>query len=420
MEQLKKIGAIGGAISLALCWPLAVGQIGQNVVTDGVASIDNSSVKAELVEFDRGYLSSSVKTRFTVMDETLKEQLEIDGLPTEFVVNSEIGHGLISLNAVSTLEGLEALPLTLTTKTQLNGNTDFNFELSQLNHQSLNEEGVSISVTKSSLTGHATVLGQINYELSIPSIQVDFESGEEVVFTSLKGSGEGKQANGYWLGNQVFSMDSFLVTDAMTEPYLAIDNSTYKFESELDETTKRLRSNMMLDIATMKSTDGEVNNLNVDFELSKLDSESFENIFSVYQDAPVMTEQDIESIVPYIDILFSKGFDLSMNNMSMNLGAGEFESKWLVSVPEGTDNVSQDPATILPALEGSLDTYFSDELVDEYPFIKEGIDELLVMEMITKTTKGYEIKAQLEKGNLVFENGQQVPLLALMMPMLLQ
>jgi len=420
MEQLKKIGAIGGAISLALCWPLAVGQIGQNVVTDGVASIDSSSVKAELVEFDRGYLSSDVKTRFTVTDVTLKEQLEIDGLPTEFIVNSQISHGLISLSAVSTLEGFDALPLTLTTKTQLNGNSDFNFELSQLNHQSLNEEGVSISVTKSYLKGHATVLGQIDYELSIPSIQVDFDSGEEVVFSGLTGTGEGKQANGYWLGNQQFAMDSFLVTDAMSEPYLSVEDSTYKFDSDLDEVTKRLRSNMTLDIASMKSMDGEVNNLNVDFELANLDSDSFEKVFAIYQDAPVMTEQDVESIIPYIDILFAKGFDLSMKNMSLNLGAGEFESKWLVSVPEGTDNVSQDPSTLIPALTGNLDTYFSDELVEEYPFIKEGIDELIVMEMIKKTAKGYEIKAQLEKGNLVFENGQQVPLLALMMPMLLQ
>ena len=50
MKQLRKIGAIGGAISLALCWPLAVGQIGQNAITDGVAKLNNSSNQAEIVE----------------------------------------------------------------------------------------------------------------------------------------------------------------------------------------------------------------------------------------------------------------------------------------------------------------------------------------------------------------------------------
>ena len=420
MEQLRKMGAIGGAIALSLCWPLAVGQIGQNVVTDGVASLNNTSVEAELLNYDRGYLSSTVQTRFTVVDESLKEQLEIDDLPTEFIVNSDISHGLLSLSAVSTLVDAEKLPLTLTTKTELNGNTDFNFVLSQLNHQSPGENSTSFSITKSTLSGHATVLGQINYELSIPSVQIDFPTGEEIILSNLTGTGEGKQAKGYWLGNQDFSIESFSVSDASMQPYLAIDGSTYKFGSHLDEVTKRLQSNVKLGVEAIKTSDGEVNNLDVDFELSNLDSESFEKVFEIYQSSPVMTQEDIESIVPYIDILFAKGFDLSMNKMSLNLGQGEFESKWLVSVPEGTENVSSNPATIVPALTGNLSTYFSNELVQEYPFIREGIDELIVMEMIKETGNGYEIKAELLKGNLDFENGQEIPLITLLMPVLLQ
>lgn len=97
MEQLRKIGAIGGAISLALCWPLAVGQIGQNAITDGIATFNSSSIQAEIVDYDRGYFSSNVKTRITVADESLIEQLAIDGLPTEYIVNSDVSHGLIGL-----------------------------------------------------------------------------------------------------------------------------------------------------------------------------------------------------------------------------------------------------------------------------------------------------------------------------------
>ncbi|MEZ9706725.1 DUF945 domain-containing protein, partial [Vibrio breoganii] len=57
---------------------------------------------------------------------------------------------------------------------------------------------------------------------------------------------------------------------------------------------------------------------------------------------------------------------------------------------------------------------------EEYPFIREGIDELLVMEMIKETDSGYEISADLESGNLVFENGQEIPLIALLMPVFVQ
>ena len=420
MEQLRKIGAIGGAISLALCWPLAVGQIGQNAITDGIATLNSSSIQAEIVDYDRGYFSSNVKTRITVVDESLIEQLAIDGLPTEYIVNSDVSHGLIGLDALSTLEDQPNLPLILTTSTELNGNTSFNLELSQLNHQGTAENETSVSITKSTVSGHATVLGQIDYELDIPSIQIDFPSGEEMTLSNLKGVGEGKQAKGYWLGTQNFTIDSFAITDAQMQPYVSIQNSQYDFESHLDEATKRLRSNLKLNIASIQTSDGEVNNLNVDFEMDKLDSQSFEKVFEIYQSNPVLTQEDIEQIIPYIDTLFAKGFDLSMKNISLDLGEGEFHSKWLVSVPEGTENISSDPSRIIPALTGDISSSFSNELVQEYPFIQEGIDELIVMEMIEQTDTGYEIRAALENGNLVFENGQEIPLIALLMPALMQ
>lgn len=41
---------------------------------------------------------------------------------------------------------------------------------------------------------------------------------------------------------------------------------------------------------------------------------------------------------------------------------------------------------LMTATSGSLSTYFSDELVDLYPFIQESVDELMVMELIEKKT----------------------------------
>ena len=109
-----------------------------------------------------------------------------------------------------------------------------------------------------------------------------------------------------------------------------------------------------------------------------------------------------------------------MNNMSLQLGQGEFDSKWLLSVPEGTENISSNPSMIVPALTGNIHSSFSNGLVEEYPFIREGIDELIVMEMIKQTESGYEISADIANGNLVFENGQEIPLIALLMPVFVQ
>ncbi|KOO10999.1 hypothetical protein AKJ18_31375, partial [Vibrio xuii] len=153
MHQLKKIGAIGGAVSLALCWPLAVGQIGHNVIRDGISHLNTQSVQAEIIQYDRGYLSSEVKTRYTVTDPDLAQQLALDGLPSEYVVSSHVQHGLITLKATSVLENMDDLPLTLSTVTQLNGNTDYTLKLDNW-HQA--NDGAMMSMTPSELKGHVT------------------------------------------------------------------------------------------------------------------------------------------------------------------------------------------------------------------------------------------------------------------------
>ncbi len=58
---------------------------------------------------------------------------------------------------------------------------------------------------------------------------------------------------------------------------MTIENSKYDFESHLDEATKRLKA-AQADIANIETNEGQLNNLNVDFEMSKLDSQSFEKI----------------------------------------------------------------------------------------------------------------------------------------------
>ncbi|MCG6283432.1 DUF945 family protein, partial [Vibrio diabolicus] len=113
MQTIKRIGAVGGAIALALCWPLAVGQIGQSVITDGVAHVSNDKVTAELVSYDRGYLSSKVQTRYTVVDPKMKQQMEAEGFPTEIIMDSDVHHGLLSLTSVSTFPQFPDFPMVI-------------------------------------------------------------------------------------------------------------------------------------------------------------------------------------------------------------------------------------------------------------------------------------------------------------------
>ncbi|KNY43748.1 hypothetical protein AKG94_15215 [Vibrio harveyi] len=420
MENLKKIGAIGGAISLALCWPLAVGQIGQTIIEDGIANMNDEMVKGEIVEYDRGYLSSVVLTRYTVVDPEIKAQLERDGLPTAFDVTSDVTHGLTSLSADSKLVGADFLPLTMHSKTQLNGNTDFMLNLASWNYQN-DAQGMHLSSSPAQVKGNVTVLGDLNYQVSIPSVQIDFENGEEIHLTELKGEGKGKQAKGYWLGEQSFSLQKLDIVDAQLAPMFLIENASYSGNTSLNESGDKLNTQLVLDAKQMRLTDGtDVDNFKLDFAIGDIDSQSFDQIMSIYQNSPMLDEQEIQKLLPHIDTLFSKGFNLSVNELSLAFGDGKFRNEWQLSVPEGTDHITQDPMKLMTATKGSLNTYFSDELVDLYPFIQEGVDELMVMELIEKKDKGYELKAQISDGKLKFENGQEFPLIALLMPALMQ
>ncbi len=95
---------------MALCWPLAVGQIGQSIIEDGIANMNDKMIKGEVVEYQRGYLSSVVLTRYSVVDPELKTQFERDGLPIMFEVTSDVSR-LTSLTADSKLVDNDFLPL---------------------------------------------------------------------------------------------------------------------------------------------------------------------------------------------------------------------------------------------------------------------------------------------------------------------
>lgn len=419
--ELKKLGAIGGAISLALCWPLAVGQIGQSVIKNGVTHLNSDSVRAEVIEYDRGYLSSQITTRYTVIDPILAEQLVVDGLPTELVVNSQVSHGLISLSAESVLENVDDLPLTLETVTQLNGNTEYTLKLDYWNQVTEGQDGAIVSVSPSTLSGHVTVLGDMTYQLDVPSVEIGFNSGEKMVLSGLQGEGEGKKVDSFWIGEQTLKLERAAIVSGEQSPLFALSDSQYRFVSSFDEAAKTVSSQHIVELNKLVTSDDDVDSVSLDFAFGDLDSEAFAHLITLYQNNPVPSNDDIQTAIPYVDSLFSKGFYLAINKMEVNLNEqSRFETTWSINVPKGTDNVTQNMAMILPALTGDIDTYFSNGLVTQYPFIQQGIDEAMVMELMQQNDTGYRIKAQLKEGSLLFENGQEIPLMALLMPALMQ
>lgn len=359
MNKLKLAGAVGGAVVVALCWPLAVGQIGQNVITDGLKNMSDGSVKAELISYQRGYLSSEMQTRYTIVDKSLARQLQADGLPAEFVVDSHVRHGFISLNSHSVLSNFPDLPLTMDSNTALNGNTDYTITLDNWHYQGSGDNAAAVSVTPVTLKGTTTVLGELTYELNAPSVQLDFDNGENITLTNITGSGQGKKSQSFWVGEQQVAIGSMKLIDETGQELIHMNDASYQFNSSMDQGMDRFSSHHKVKAGQLKFTDGQVDDLNIDFQLGEVDRESFEKVYSLYQNNAQMDEQEMAKVAPYVNKLFSKGFYIAMNQMSAKVNDGGVTSKWKLEVPEGTDNVLADPGKILTVLTGNMDTTLS-------------------------------------------------------------
>lgn len=427
MNNLKKAGAIGGAIVIVACWPLAVGQIGQRILTEGAQNAGNDRVAVSLVKYDRGYLSSEVQTKITLLDPRLKQQFIADGLPTEFVLNSHVSHGVVSLSSQTTLADYRDFPMTLQTTTQLNGNTDFNLVLNAWNYHRDGEEPFTVSLSPSYIKGMVTKLGEVKFESKIPSLAIDFDNQAKIVLTDMTTKGEGKQTNGFWIGDQVLTIGKLTgqgnlpeepakAGEEKTAPVvLELNGFNYHFTSKLDEQQTRFSSQHVFTLDALDSKTVHAKQMELDFALNGVDSNAFKQLSNLYQNNPSLSNEEIGKALPYVDTLFSQGFDVSLGKMDATIGEGRFTSQVSLSVPKGTEHVSQNPAAVVTALTGHIGTTASTALLEQFPEMHKWADELVVMEMATQNDKGYALKAEIKDGSVVFDNGEKIPLISLVM-----
>ncbi len=189
------------------------------------------------------------------------------------------------------------------------------------------------------------------------------------------------------------ALKNFRILDDTHSSLLNIDDLGYTFKSSFDTEADRIDTQHIFSINKMTYPQGgELSDLNVDFALTALDRKAFEGLVDIYQSNPTIAQADINTLAPLIETLFSRGFNIAMNDMHFKVAEEEFKSHWLLAVPEGTVNVSRDPSIVLPALTGNMDAYMSQGMANENPMLAQGIDELVVMEMVTEQDAGYQMR----------------------------
>ncbi|MBD1556568.1 YdgA family protein [Vibrio sp. S9_S30] len=414
MHSLKKMGAIGGAILLAACWPLAVGQIAQKIIEDGVRNLNSRSVKAEIAEYDRGYFSTTAITRYTIIDPQLAKNLEADGLPTSIDVVHDISHGLLEIDARSYVKDSLLVQFELATQTKLNGDTYFELVGQKFNFT--DAKGAELIVGQYTAQGVASVTGEVEATVTVPEAAVNFVNGDQFVLDSFIGQGTGRREDGLWVGQQDLSIKGLQLSSVSGESDFQLEDLHYVLKANKDESGEKFDSAQTLSIKSATTGDNQARDLEINFAFNGVNSKALDQLISIYRTSGNLTQERINESMPLLDRLIETGFSVRLNKFAFNLNGGDVQSALQLTVPSGQKNVSQNVTVLLNVVEGSLDAFVSNELIQSYPFVRENIDELLIMELANEDNKGVELKAELVEGQVTFSSGKQIPLLALFMP----
>lgn len=418
MNDVKKFAAIGGFVALAACWPLAVGQFAQNTIQDGVAKLNQDEVKVELINYDRGYLTSSAQTKVTVIDPVLKQQFEMDGLPTEFVLNHSISHGLISVATDTKPQNYDTLPVDIHSVTYFNGSTALDYVSKKMVFNFANDINSKLEFAPAKLNAHISRSGDVDFSYQFDGFNGHFGSGESILVSSVSGSGKGEKKQGFWLGTQSMVVGEFNMIDAQGESMLNIHQFDYEFNTEENASQKTFSSHHTIKADSIDMSDETLTDLGLDASFNDLDMAAFSKLMNVYQDKTQALDQgDIKQAMAAVDELFAKGFNLSLNEMKASIRDGKFNSDWQLTFPKTDKQVTKNPMQVVSTIQGGANAFISSEMVKQFPFIQPGLDDLIKQGVMTQQADGYYINGKIEAGNVQFKGGKSMPLLMLIAPL---
>ncbi len=420
MNNVKKFAAIGGFVALAACWPLAVGQFAQNTIQNGVAELNQDGVQVELVHYERGYLSSTAQTKITVIDPLLKQQLQMDGLPTEFVLDHDISHGLISISTDTKPVDYQTLPIDIHSVTYFNGSTALDLTSQKMAFTFANDLNSKLEFSPAKLNAHITRSGEVEFNYQFDGFNGHFSSGESILIDAVSGSGHGEKKQGFWLGKQNLAMGEFNMIDAQGESMVNIHQFDYEFNTQENSADSTFSSHHKVTADSVDVSDETVSDLALDASFNNLDTAAFSQLLSVYQNkAQAPSAEDMKQAMNSVDALFAKGFNLSLNEMKASIREGKFNTDWKLDFPKTDKQVTKNPMQILSSVQGGANAFISNEMVKQFPFIQPGLDDLMRQGVMTQQAEGYYINGTIESGNVVFKGGKSMPLLMVIAPLFL-
>ncbi len=402
--SLKKILALGGGVLLIACWPLAMGQIAQSLITDTVKNKKYSQFETNLLNYERGYLNSQATTEVSVKPNSpLGQALTQAELPTRFTFEQTITHQLLGIHTVSITQDFPS-QLIINSESALNGNTEFDLQLPESMELKLNASNMKFepSVAK----GSFTMQGQLDYQLT-GNATIETNFGERLTLQNVQASGSGHfLEEQLWLGKHMLSSDTITLESQLQEKGqpndIYVEQFNFQLNTALDVEQNKFNSDYHLTIASLEGIGKSVENIDVELGFLGLDAE-----IVAYLSQQLNSSHDQKELrVAAWTTLLQQGLTVSQPRLAFD--NDQFNLQWHITVPAFEPNVNNN---VYDLLDGKFNLNIAEEwLQNNNPVLKQWVDELIVMEVAVETEQGYRVSGSIKQGKIEFESGLQVPL----------
>jgi len=420
MDKVKKIFAASGGVLIIACWPLVVGQIGQKVVEDNISNFGNQSFHIDLIKYDRGYLSSDAQFKVSIANPDIKLWLKHENLPSEYRFNSHFTHGFVSFNGVTTSKQKNVLSAVIDSKTQLNGNTEINTTMGGYTYQERGKNW-NYNIAPSTMMSNITVLGEVTYQLTVPSFQMYFPNGDHLDLTSVHFSGKGKQLQHFWVGHNRVRVEDIVFSKSGQPNVIQSHNVSYTVSSNIDADMQHMTSHHDLKIDDITNALGTINNSELDIEIGNLNAPILDDIAQLSHSL-TQGRNDVASIrsqmMKKIDQLVTKGLYLDIKTLGFSYKNAQMSNQLKLSLTPIQSDKPLDSAVLLQAIEGHYHSVVDKALANKFPNLQVALDDLVSMGMASDSDKSYELKGKIKDGNIVFPNGKTLPVAKLLLPLL--
>ncbi|MGF1769258.1 YdgA family protein [Enterovibrio makurazakiensis] len=431
-----KYTAIAGAVAVAVLWPFATGQIGQSVYDREIEEVQSPYIAVENESYDRGYLSSEVVTRVSVVG-GMKEVYEEEGLPTSYSVTSHVSHGFMGVSTTSTLDMTPDMkvitdllwpsgesPVTVVTETSVFGDTQYDVTVRAMNGG--NEE-IKITSSPANISGTVDKNGVMLFQMEMPSLELSSPEGETFNLTEITGSGNGELVDDVWVGAQSLNIGTSTFNDAFgsaaTISQLGLNVSNALSAIDNGDVKTALPDALRFDNSTVISFNKldvpdtlVIDNFKVGVNFNALDYNSMIALASTADSMGAESApEDMMKLQTALDGLVEKGMTFEITPLELDTPEGNINAKFDLSIEPGLGSVTQNMGALMSKLKGNIFVNVPTAYVQGIPEVEASLANIESYGFVSQAENGVTLTAKIEGDQLISPNGEKIPLGLLMM-----